>query len=97
MKYDCLGIEHRRIFPSVDARLQNYKRTWSLSDEKHGDEESRNLIIIAKTSFQLWIQKMDHCRQNCEARFLGGFSTWNNTSGVIPYSAMHNAHPCFCA
>lgn len=29
------------------------KQTWMHSDEKHGNEESRNLIIIAKTLCQI--------------------------------------------
>lgn len=53
MKYDCMVLEHRGIFPAVDARLQNCKQTWMHSDGKHDDEESRNLIIIAKTLCQV--------------------------------------------
>ena len=47
-----MGLEYGGIFPTVDARLQNYKQTWTHSDEKH-DEESRNLIIMAKTLCQV--------------------------------------------
>lgn len=54
MNYDCLVLECREIFPAADfSRLQNYKQTWTHSDEKHDDEESRNLIIMAKTFCQV--------------------------------------------
>ena len=52
IRYNCMGLEYGGIFPTVDARLQNYKQTWTHSDEKH-DEESRNLIIMAKTLCQV--------------------------------------------